>query len=185
MLCNPPSTHPSAGFGLIELLVTMSIMTLVSTIVLVNQGTFNNAIVLRNQTYEIAFMLRQAQLVAVSGTDNRVGDGQRFGVQINRSQNSVTLFSDTNNSGTYNAGDTVLDSRRLDSRFEIDAVSIGSTNNVAILHVIFERPNFDAQLRDGGTLRTGVAEIVVSSRNGGTSRVIQVTNSGNISVISN
>lgn len=187
MSSNLPNTRSTAGFGLVELLVSMSIMTLVSTIVLVNQNSFNSAIVLRNQTYEVAFMLRQAQLAAVSGTSDRTSDGQRFGVQIDSTENTITFFSDVDNSGTYNtsAGDILLERRRLDRRFQVDAISIGGTN-VAVMHVIFERPNFDALLFDAtGTSYSGVAEVVIGNQKNAATRSIEINDSGNISVTSN
>ena len=47
------------GFGLIELMVSISVMAIVSAIILVKQNSFNGAILLRSQTYEIALDVRE------------------------------------------------------------------------------------------------------------------------------
>lgn len=191
MLSNSLHTRTTSGFGLIELLVSMSIMALVSAIVLVNQNSFNSAVVLRNQAYEVAFMLRQAQLAAVSGTGDQTSDGQRFGVRIDRDNNSVIFFRDMDDDGLYTPGpnpndDIILEQRRLDNRFQIDTMSIGSTNNVPVMHVVFERPNFDALLYAGaGSSRNGPAVIEIGNVSNDATRRIEITNSGNISVLSN
>jgi Tfp pilus assembly protein FimT len=55
------------GFGLVELMVSISIMMLLTVVILNRQSSFNGAVLLRNQAYEVAFALRKAQLLAVSG----------------------------------------------------------------------------------------------------------------------
>ncbi len=54
------------GFGLIELLVSISLMVLVLAIVLVQQTAFNGSVLLRSQAFEIALQIREVQLNAVS-----------------------------------------------------------------------------------------------------------------------
>jgi len=62
--------NSSSGFSLIELLVVISIFTIITSVVLVNQSRFSSDIVITNLAYEIALEVRQAQTygIAVRGT---------------------------------------------------------------------------------------------------------------------
>ena len=65
MLANYTNKILQNGFGLVELLVSISIMLLVTMVVLVNHESFNNGALLRSQAYEVALRLREVQLSAV------------------------------------------------------------------------------------------------------------------------
>ncbi len=186
------SLAPKRGFGLIELMVSISIMALVSTIIITRQSTFNSAVLLRNQAYEVAFALREAQQLAVSGNDAAV---RRYGVHFDTStttQHLYRLFADANSNGQFDAGEQVGLTGRLDSRFEIRGVS---PVNSGQLNVVFTRPNFDAQFcaRTGGCVATvdfaagpafiDVARTGLSANDTGSVRRVQVTQSGQISVV--
>lgn len=184
---NLPAT---AGFGLVELLVTMTIMALVSTVVLVNDNSFKGTVVMRNQAYEIAFMLRQAQLLAVGATDDTTTANQRFGVRVDSTDSSITLFSDSTNPVGFNAGDLVLDRRVLDRRFVFDDITIDPNGTPladnALVDIIFERPNFNAVVLDSaGDVQSGAVHITLGAAGGALTRQIEVLNSGSISVLSN
>lgn len=141
---------PTKGFGLIELMVCISIMGLVSALVITRQSAFNGAVLLRNQTYEVAFALREAQLLAVSGGDEST---RRYGVAFSTDsdeQHSYRLFRDSNDNAMIDSGEQIGVTGRLDSRFEIRGLTPAGTDNV--LAVTFLRPNFDADFctRAGG-----------------------------------
>ena len=61
-----------AGFTLIELMITITIVTLVTGIVMANYSSFNSVVLLKSQAYELALDLRSAQVygVSVGGTTN-------------------------------------------------------------------------------------------------------------------
>ncbi len=186
------SSAPKRGFGLIELMVSMSIMALVSTIIITRQSTFNSAVLLRNQAYEVAFALREAQQLAVSGNDSSV---RRYGVHFDigtTTQHLYRLFADANNNGQFDTGEQVGLTGRLDSRFEIRGVT---PVNAGQLNIVFTRPNFDAQFcaRTGGCLVSGdftsgpafvdIARTGLLTNDIGSVRRVQVTQSGQISVV--
>jgi prepilin-type N-terminal cleavage/methylation domain-containing protein len=130
------------GFGLIELMVCISIMGLVSALIVTRQSAFNGAVLLRNQTYEVAFALREAQLLAVSGGDDSV---RRYGVAFSTEddeQHLYRLFRDSNNNAMIDSGEQIGLTGKLDGRFEIRGLTPVSGDNV--LAVTFLRPNFDA-----------------------------------------
>ena len=186
----------SYGFGLIELMVSISIMTLVSTVILVKNRSFNNALLLRNQAYEIAFALRQAQLMAVSSNKTTTTSRNIFGVYFNSgtlTNQQYRMFRD-NQGGInyYNSTDeTIGNVGFIDSNFIID-ITDGSGNGTTLdtLSVTFVRPNFDALFKttSSGVLQNGPRYIKVMPKNstGYTTipyRLIEITSTGQITVI--
>lgn len=191
---------PSRGFGLIELMVSISIMTLVSTVILVKNRSFNNALLLRNQAYEVAFSLRQAQLLAVSGTKESVGDSNQYGIYFDVAtapgNGGYRLFRDDSDSsnttiGRYDAGDHTPPGGIgiLDNRFIIDIVdSSGNPISENELTISFLRPNFDALFKyaSGGYFtQTVYLKILPKDSSGYTNtpfRLVEITSTGQISV---
>ena len=175
------------GFGLIELLVAISIMTLVSVAILTRHRAFDSAVVLRNQAYEVAFTIREAQNLAVSAAyspDSTVAGTQyhqRYGVRFDLGEPQVyRLFRDNNGNGSYDNGEEYGAPGILDPRFSITALTNSADNPISggVLEVMFERPNFDAIFSTSDEL----VKIVVSTESG-EERKIQVTRTGQISVL--
>jgi len=54
------------GFTLIELMVTVSIMTLITAVTLVNHSKFGGKVLLRSTAYEMALVVREAQTYGIS-----------------------------------------------------------------------------------------------------------------------
>jgi prepilin-type N-terminal cleavage/methylation domain-containing protein len=180
------------AFGLVELMVSISIIALVSAIIVTRQSAFNGAVLLRNQAYEIAFTIRQAQQLAVSGGD---AAQRRYGVYFNTdtaNQHTYRLFADSDDDGFFDASEQIGQTGRLDSRFEIRDVSPGSSNQLAIT---FMRPNFDARFCanisgcntpasfSNGPAYINVARVGETGNGTGQVRRVQVSATGQISVI--
>jgi prepilin-type N-terminal cleavage/methylation domain-containing protein len=186
------------GFGLVELMVSISIMTLVSTVILVKNRSFNNALLLRNQAYEIAFTLRQAQLIAVSGTKESASDSNQFGIYFNIGSDpgnrQYRMFRDDSDSGTnlgrYDGSDTDLGVMgMLDPRFVISEIVDNNNNPLEdTLSVTFVRPNFDALFKDssGGYFSGPVYLKVTPKDDSGYAtlpyRLVEITSTGQITV---
>lgn len=189
---------PLRGFGLVELMVSISIMTLVSTVILVKNRSFNNALLLRNQAYEIAFSLRQAQLLAVSGTKESASASNQYGVYFDigatPGNGQYRMFRDDSaagsNLGRYDSGDVTLGTiGMLDNRFIIREIVDKNNNPLEnILSITFVRPNFDALFKDSsGGYYSGPVYLKISPKdtNGYANvpfRVVEVTGTGQISV---
>ena len=183
------------GFGLIELMVSITIITLVSAIVIAKHNAFNGAVLLRNQTYEVAFALRQAQLLAVSGSNPNTSIKQRYGVYFSKSsQNSYLVYRDNDANGRYEASDTQIGPIGfIDRRFFIREIfydtSIGVGNGeVNNMSVSFVRPNFDALFRrSGGPYQPGpvyidIARVGETGNGIGVVRRVEVTATGQVSI---
>lgn len=130
------------GFGLIELMVSIGVMVLVTSIVLVRQSTFNSAVLLENQAYEIAFDIRETQLRAVSAQGGVDADFRtQYGVTFLVGEQQYSFFR-----GEPDGSEVLFGaSARLDRRFYIadvrrpDGTSFGNG-----AHVTFIRPEYDA-----------------------------------------
>lgn len=186
-----------AGFGLVELMVSIGIMVLVMSVVLINHNSFSRGSLLRSQAYEIALRLRETQLLAVS-TRVTEGDSQlRYGARFSTASSTrfqvFAIPKDVSAStyGSYLVGTPGV----LDSRFAVTKMtrvnSLGAENDVlegGVL-IIFNRPNFDAEFYDptdgSRTEYNGMTEVrlyVDSVRSPGSPRKIIITRAGQISV---
>jgi type II secretory pathway pseudopilin PulG len=184
-----------AGFGLIELIVSISILILITTLVLVNQNAFNSAILLRSQAYELALQLRTVQLNAVSAADEAGAGTFRsvFGVHFNTATpQEYKLFRDTGNYYYDGLGEEFGLQGSLDPRFEIRAIRAdGAVVAGGELSVVFERPNFDARFFDTpgeinaldvGRVEIEVARVGEAGTTADVLRTVVVTSAGQISV---
>lgn len=183
---------PKLGFSLIELIVSISVVAIVTGVVLARHNAFNGAVLLRNQAYEIAFAVRQAQQLAVSGQTGALTttQRQRYGVEFSTAadgavnRQSFRLYKDNNNNGVFDSGDTELQVFRLDSRFQIVGLSTAGVTRGS-MRVLFERPLFDAKFYQGSSnaLVTGPARVVIRPTGSSSAeRIIIITASGQVTV---
>ena len=189
----------SYGFGLIELMVSISIMTLVSTVILVKNRSFNNALLLRNQAYEIAFSLRQAQLMAVSGTKISGTGRNLYGIHFNVAaapgNGQYRMFQD--NQGAKYWYDASVDAPIgtvgiIDKNFILDITNgAGSGSGIPnTLSITFERPNFDGIFKTSysaalvnGPIYIKVMPKVSTGYSTVPFRLIEITRTGQITVL--
>jgi type II secretory pathway pseudopilin PulG len=182
----------NAGFGLVELLVSISIMILVLGVIMVKHSSFNGATLLRGQAYDIALTVRETQLLAISATDLGSGFRNVYGLHFNTANpTSYKFFRDADNDYFYDAVEEVGKQGQIDRRFEISAIRLiggGATSQVSLL---FERPNFDAKIYTASGVPAGgaVSGVEIDVRVKGTTgtstgdiRTIEVTRAGQISV---
>lgn len=188
-----PTRTSSRGFGLIELMVSISIMTLVSTVILVKNRSFNNALLLRNQAYEIAFTLRQAQLMAVSGNMEATARRNIYGVHLDLSTNNrqYRLYrDDLSNINWYDGTDATIGTLgSIDSNYVISGITNGAGTSLGnTLSVSFVRPNFDAIFKtSSGSTVPGPVNITISPRDTSgystiPTRKVEITSTGQITV---
>jgi len=180
------------GFGLVELMVSISIMVIVSSIILARQSSFNSAVLLRSQAYEIALQVREVQLNAVSASSNASAGNFRsiLGVHFDTDNNSqYKIFRDDGSNGFYDTGEEFGVQGIIDNRFEIREIrAVGDSISGTELSVIFVRPNFDARFFDvNGEVNASSIEIDIARRGiTGTStsvlRTLEITSTGQIAV---
>jgi len=188
----------SAGFGLIELLVSISILVIVMSIIMFKHTSFNSAVLLRSQAYEIALHARNIQLNAVSALGEGGDFRQIYGLEFGINQSSYIVFKDEMPYNYfYNAGNNEQDySERgiLDRRFIIDKISLVDAGGIVLdepssVAVVFERPNFDARFFTAENNEYSALAVEIRVRLVGSTdesvnsvRTVEITKTGQISV---
>jgi len=193
---SPRSSVQQEGFGLVELMVSISIMVIVASIVLTRQSTFNSAVLLRGQAYEVALTVREVQLNAVSASGDTGSFRDVQGVHFDSgagTDGTFRIFRDANTNGYYDGTSEEFGIQGLlDPRYEIrDIRAVGDSLSGDNVSVIFVRPNFDARFFDGsgvsGEVAASSVEIDVARRGAtgsgpGDIRTVEITSTGQISV---
>lgn len=179
------------GFTLVELLVVLSILTVISSILLANHTRFNSTVLLTSLAYDVALSVREAQVYGVSvrqfSDDFQVGYGVHFSTS-----NSYAFFADTNANQIYDDGvDSIIRSYSLSRGHAIQSfcgvTSVGvercsdSETPITFLDVVFFRPDPDAIMKSNEAGTYSRAIITVSAPTGDT-RTIEVASTGQISV---
>ncbi len=186
--------HLTQGFGLIELMVSVGIMILVTSIIMSRQDSFNGATLLRSQAYELALSIREIQLLAVSAS-NRIDANFRnvYGLYFNKSasDSSYQIFRDdeSNKNYFYDNLEAFGQQGSLDKRFQIDGIyqiESGLRTSIGEVAITFERPNFDARFYTSGgvAVPSGVSAIEIDIKVRGKTeiRTVEITRTGQISV---
>jgi type II secretory pathway pseudopilin PulG len=190
------NSKQSAGFGLVELLVSISVMIIVTSVILARHDTYNSATMLRGQAYDLALTTREIQLLAVSATRDQVGFRNVYGLLFSTTNpEAYVVFRDADGDYYFDSGEEFGKQGAIDPRFEIDAIRLlgtgvdaGARDTIAIL---FERPNFDANLylSSGDEADAGVSGVEIDLRVIGSTgtgpgelRTIEITRAGQITV---
>ena len=181
-----PQSRQTAGFSIVELMITISIIVLVTGLVLARYSSFNNSVLLQAQAFEIGFDIRQAQQTAISVQAAESASRNGFGIHFDTSHpNQYIFFEDLNNNGEFDDGTGIADDETLnafliDTRFEIVGIRTGSgsmtpRNEVSIT---YRRPNFDGRIRPNGE----IVEIDIATGPDAPVRTIRVTQTGQITI---
>lgn len=184
---------PTAGFTLVELLVSISIMVLVAGVIIARQSAFNGAVLLRSQAYDVALDIREVQLSAVSASGRSGQFRSVLGIAFNTnsSQNGFyKIFADADSDGFFDAAEAFGQQGILDKRFEIRAIrAVGSSVPISEVSIVFVRPNFDARFFRGPGTEINVSSIEIDIARKGvvgtgveTVRTVEVTSTGQITV---
>lgn len=197
LFCVKKKDDLNQGFTLIELMVTIGIVTVMMGIILFENSKFNQSIILTNTAYEIALVARQAQVFGLSSRANVSGSsfGQGYGISASSvagQNDTVRLFADNNN-WYYEASEEITGGVKMGRGIRIVAVCFKTatlecnTNNRTATNVIFKRPNPEANIRDSlGNEVPGVKSVNINiNTNDGivaNMRCVVIDRSGQISV---
>lgn len=185
-----------AGFTLIEMLVVTGIITVITGLVLVNNGRFGGQVLLQNLTYDIALSIRQAQVYGISVARFNDVYAPAYGMHFaSASSHTYVLFADalTPQNGTYECpspGTTnceLIRSTTIQAGYSVSslcATPSGSSEvcGLSDLDISFQRPEPDAYIR--ATELNGLneaARVIVRSPQGMT-KSITVGVNGQIAV---
>lgn len=179
----------------------MAIATIIMTAVVVQQNKWNENLSLRSQAYEVALMIRQAQIYSLGvreDVDNTAADKFNVGYGLYFSligSEKIVFFADRDNDKEYDP-DEKIEEKKLKGGVKIEEVcrvnlepscSHGMTGNTKPkqVSILFLRPDPKAHLSfrsASGVLSTGGPAYLVLSLNG-SKAVVKVEDNGQISVI--
>ncbi|MBA3733539.1 prepilin-type N-terminal cleavage/methylation domain-containing protein [Patescibacteria group bacterium] len=96
------------GFSLVELLVSVSIVSMIMGVVLFSYSTFNDGLALQAGGQEMAIAIRQAQTYGLTVKEVITGGGQfgyAYGIYFDTTDpQNYYVFADGNNNKTYDVG---------------------------------------------------------------------------------
>lgn len=197
------------GFTLIELIVVISIFAILSSIMVFNYGSFKSSLSIQNLADDIALSVRKAQGYAIGvhgyGISNSFDSG--YGVHFSTAEStagsvsgnvgsnkSFILFANINNDKEYDSspscGDPTSSTECLEvlsitSADEIKEILLGSTS-VATLDIMFKRPNPEPKFYVNGSYDASISSVKIKiSNDNGISKIITISNVGQISVSNN
>ncbi len=187
IILNFYNRRDNAGFSLIELLVTISILALVSGFVFFNHSQFNSQVIVENLAYEISLAIRQAQSYGVQVKQTAGDFNEGYGVYFDINSDEFFIFADIYPVSTpnfiYDPGlDEVVDTLRMSRGNEVDDLCVESDCSPSSISIAFLRPNPSAVIKaDSGTEIYDSANIYIISPKGVKKRIF-VNRIGQISV---
>lgn len=156
-----------SGFTLTELIVVISIATAIMTTLVIQQNKWSDSLAVSTQAYDLALMIRQAQIYSLGVRENTAGVGDKFGGGYGvyfdsgdpASKTRYIFFADVNHNGEYDTGvDQIIENRNLTKGVIIDRFcgikGTGNeqercspgTGNVSFMHITFYRPEAKARI---------------------------------------
>ncbi len=188
------------GMTYVELIVVLSIFSVLSSVAIYNYGDFQSSVDIKNLASDIALQIVKAQKDSLSGllplqvvkTDWKPSYGVQFDLSKGETQ-SFIYFVDANNSGTFDGIDEQLNDVLISKgSYYISGIEVfywekGSPGVPKLdnLTITFSRPNSGAVIKDNGGLIESAylnyVGIVIRSPKGVTS-MIKVYASGRIQI---
>jgi len=184
--------NSSEGFTLVELLVSVVIISIITGVLLGNRRQFTDRLALKSQVYNVVLYLRQAQVDSLSVKASNGNFGTSYGVYFdsNYANNTFKYFADNNSNGVYDAGESNEDVVFTTGMTMTVCANNGSNcfgGNFRKAGVTFKRPDPIARftfLNNGGGSSSGtVAPLLINITSpAGTTASVKVESSGSISV---
>lgn len=162
------------GFALVELLVAISIITILSISLLFQQNKFDSSVQITNVAQEIKTVIQEAQRYGTSSLIGNTGDSDPYGVHFVSGNNTFVLFRDSGGDGGYTPGEEI-EEYTISGNTVISQVCIGPSGGCGgSLTITFTRPDPEPST-DG--------RVIIE--NDGQTRTIVISRTGQIQVINN
>ncbi len=188
------------GFTLIEMLITMSIVTIISSVILFNYSSFNDKLALTSASQEMSLVIRKAENDAINVKESTVSAGtfsHSYAVYFDINNPSYYyLFVDKDVDGRYDVGNgcgsnntECVEEIFMKNGVKITNICDSTTcppTNATRLYIGFLRPSLDATIyfvdNANGYLSTvNTGKIMLVSPKGQTSTVV-IEKTGQISI---
>lgn len=193
----------SRAFTLVELLVSIAIFAMMTALVVVKYGNFNQSVLLTNLAYDVAMTIRTAQTYGLSVKDPNESNQFIYAYGVTIGPNTKTcaggattnsqqflMFADSvaDNFCTENGADILVSTYAIKRGAVVESVCAGSGPGFGCspdlsgrLHITFKRPEPRANICLNSSCDRAYAEIVLKSTDGNTRKVI-VRSNGQITV---
>ena len=191
------STRASRGFTLVELLVSIGVLTVLTGTILAGYRNYNNNALFANVSEDIILALREAQVYGVGAKGVGAGPAASFDTPYGifakfGDPQQIIFFADTNLNRVYDSGpDAIIRIISWKAPITITKLECGGSGGICtsnIATITFKRPNPDAVISDGGFSSSGslsTGEITIENGVSGSgfrkSKII-VTEAGQISL---
>jgi prepilin-type N-terminal cleavage/methylation domain-containing protein len=181
------------GFTLPELIVSIAIMIIITTVVLAQYRKFDSNIILTSLSYDIGLSVRKAQSYGLSVKGASTGVSVSFdlahGVHFDTANpQSYLLFADVNSDFQYTPATPNIEKvegLKIQGGYKISKLctlaGVVETCTVTSLDITFKRPDPDATVYANGILTPNDAIIYIQSPQN-TSKKIIVRSTGQISI---
>lgn len=99
------------GFTLAEMLVSTAIIGILASTLLMSRSHYSDALVLKNQTYNLVSHIRQAQAYTLGAKSNSGDFGTSYGIYLNAdtANNTSFIFFADDGDGRYEEGEAFSD----------------------------------------------------------------------------
>jgi type II secretory pathway pseudopilin PulG len=189
----------SAGFTIIELIVSIGIFAFMTALVISRYGSFNQGTLLTNMAYDMALTVRTAQSygVSVKSVDSGNNFGRAYGIHFAQTDPThFTFFVDTDNSKTFNTGEEIT-TYTLTSGVRIFSICLAAdvacttsahlfTSSDTSLDILYKRPNpnavFVLNSVSASPQSEPIALITLVSSDGSNKQTVVIRRNGQISV---
>lgn len=185
-LTSPTRSSSRKGFTLVELLISIAIIGIVSSMVLVKYSSFDSTVLLKGAAYEIGITLREVQVKALSHSRNGTtleSFSYPYGVSFTPSSKTYSIFRYATTStrtprfvdSTYPSYPESVQSFTIDRSMQVEDVcvtvsGVEDCTTPTRLDVSFRRPEFTSLFYvEGFGVQPAVesAKIKVNSTSGG------------------
>lgn len=189
------SQKPNQGFTMVEMLVSIGIVTLIMSSILFNYSTFSDNLALSSAGQEMAIIIRQAQTYGLAVKETSLAGGNfdsAYGVYFDISDDSnYYLFTDLDADEKYDSPEELVEKFTLRNGVRVsdfcDESACPPSPSVRMMDITFLRPNTDARINftnNGGGIVVGpsnTGKVVLVSRKGST-LTITVESTGQVLV---
>lgn len=171
------------GFSLLELLVGITIVTIIGGIYLINYRTMDEDFALERSSYQLAQDIRRAQNMAMSSKE---GSGEGFvggyGIYLTESSDQYVLFRDADGSQNYDPlQDQAIETNKFEKGVVVTEIIFNPIVLTDIVSIVFAPPDPKVFFNTGGDQNRNQLSLKISI-NGKNSEVL-VNKAGLISII--